>query len=66
MRLSRIAFERGQSLAQMAISWIMRNPVITSVLVGVSSTKQLLQNLQALENTQFSDIEIDEIEDILQ
>lgn len=66
MRLSRVAFDRGQSLAQMAISWILRNPVITSVLVGVSSTKQLLQNLKALENTDFSDVEIDKIEEILQ
>ncbi|MGN0797814.1 MAG: aldo/keto reductase [Christensenellales bacterium] len=65
INLSRVAFERGQTLAQMAISWILRNPVITSVLVGVSSTKQLLQNLKALENTKFSDIEINEIEEIL-
>ncbi|MGN0770991.1 MAG: aldo/keto reductase [Christensenellales bacterium] len=65
IKLSRVAFDRGQTLAQMAISWILRNPVITSVLVGVSSKEQLLQNLKALDNTEFSNQEIDKIESIL-
>lgn len=65
IELSKIAFERGQSLAQMALSWIANNPIITSVLVGVSSTSQLLENIQAFENINFSQDELEQIDEIL-
>jgi len=64
-KLDDIAQKRGQSLAQMAISWLLKNDQITSVLVGVSSEKQLLDNLRALDNLSFSSSELQEIETIL-
>lgn len=63
--LSRIAAERGQTMAQMAIAWIMHNPVVTSVLIGASDCRQLLENLHAIENTDFDLQELDAIERIL-
>lgn len=60
-RLNEIAGRRGQSLAQMAISWLLRNDDVTSVIVGASSVKQLASNLEALANTSFSDEELREI-----
>jgi L-glyceraldehyde 3-phosphate reductase len=65
LRLHDIAQKRGQSLAQMAISWLLKNDQITSVLVGVSSEKQLLANLGALDNLSFSATELHDIEIIL-
>lgn len=64
--LNEIARNRGQSLAQMAVAWILRNPEITTVLVGVSKTEQLLDNIKALDNLSFSSDELDAIELILQ
>ncbi|NLP57726.1 L-glyceraldehyde 3-phosphate reductase [Lutibacter sp. B1] len=64
-QLNGIAQKRGQSLAQMAISWLLKDHRITSVLVGVSSEKQLLDNLGALTNLEFSVSELQEIETIL-
>ena len=64
-KLHDIAQKRGQSLAQMAISWLLKNDQITSVLVGVSSEKQLLDNLGALDNLSFSTSELQEIETVL-
>ncbi|MBV1888592.1 MAG: L-glyceraldehyde 3-phosphate reductase [Urechidicola sp.] len=64
-RLNTIATERGQSLAQMAVAWILRNPEITTVLVGVSRTEQLLDNIKALNNLEFSSDELKTIELIL-
>lgn len=64
-KLNDMAARRGQSLAQMALAWILRREEITSVLIGVSSLSQLEDNLQALENTYFSDDELAEIERIL-
>ncbi len=63
--LNNIAQSRGQSLAQMALSWLMKKNPITSVLVGVSSKDQLANNLKATENVQFSDEELSKIELIL-
>ena len=60
-RLNEIAGRRGQSLAQMAISWLLRNDDVASVIVGASSVKQLASNLEALANTSFSDEELREI-----
>lgn len=64
-RLNDLAENRGQSLSQMAISWLMKKPVITSVLVGVSSVEQLEANLGSLNNTSFNEEELAEIEKIL-
>lgn len=64
-KLHNVAQNRGQSLAQMAIAWLLKNDQITSVLVGVSSEKQLLENLGSLDNLYFSKSELAEIETIL-
>jgi len=64
-QLNELAQQRGQSLAQMAIAWTLRNPVVTSALVGASSVKQLEDSLGALNNTKFSDEELGRIEEIL-
>ena len=64
-RLNEIAESRGQTLAQMVVAWLLKDQRITSVLVGVSSKKQLLDNLGALENKIFSLEELDAIESIL-
>lgn len=65
IKLNAIAIERGQSLSQMAISWILRLKGITSVLVGVSSISQLMDNLKSIDNLEFSKEELDKIERIL-
>jgi L-glyceraldehyde 3-phosphate reductase len=64
-RLNEIAQARGQSLAKMAIAWTLRNPAVTSALIGASSVRQLEDNLAALNKLKFSDDELDRIEDIL-
>ena len=56
--LNAIASKRDQSLAEMALAWIMRNPQITSVIIGASSVEQLKANLKAMENTDFNDTEL--------
>jgi L-glyceraldehyde 3-phosphate reductase len=60
--LNDIARERGQSLAQMALAWALRDSRVTSVLVGASSTRQLDQNVGALQNLDFEDTELARIE----
>ena len=57
-RLNSIAASRGQTLAQMAIAWLLRNDSVTSVIVGASSVAQLADSLKALDNTSFSESEI--------
>ena len=64
-KLNVIAKERGQTLAEMAIVWLLKDQCVTSVLVGASSVEQLSDNLKALENTQFSPEELDKVENIL-
>ena len=64
-KLNELAQERGQSLAQMAIAWVLRKPVVTSALIGASSVKQLEDNLASLNNLMFTDEEFDRIESIL-
>lgn len=64
-RLNEIAATRKQSLAQMAIAWLLKDPRITSVLVGVSSVGQLEDNLKTLNNLKFSEEELNKIELIL-
>lgn len=64
-RLNDLASQRGQTLAQLAIAWILRQPAITSVLVGASSATQIEDNVGALANLSLSQTEIDAIEAIL-
>lgn len=63
--LNDIAKRRGQSLAQMAIAWLLKDERVTTVLVGVSKAEQLLDNIKATENIHFSETELAEIEGIL-
>jgi L-glyceraldehyde 3-phosphate reductase len=60
--LNEIAQRRGQSLAQLAIAWVLRDPRVTSALVGASSVRQLEQNVAALERLDFEPEELDEID----
>jgi L-glyceraldehyde 3-phosphate reductase len=60
--LNEIAKRRGQSLAQMAVAWTLRDPVVTSALVGASSVPQLEQNVGALNRLEFSPAELQEID----
>jgi len=57
-KLQVVAQARGQTIAQMALAWVLRQPVVTSVLPGASSVVQLEANLQALKNSKFSDEEL--------
>ena len=63
--LNEIANKRGQSLAQMAVVWLLKDYRVTSVLIGVSSEKQLLDNLAALHNLDFTNEELQQIESVL-
>ena len=62
--LNDLASERGQSLAQMALAWILRDGVVTSVLIGASKPEQVLNDLQALNNTSFTAEELQKIDRI--
>jgi L-glyceraldehyde 3-phosphate reductase len=64
-KLNSIAEGRGQKLAQMALSWILKDERITSVLVGASRPEQLADSLKCLDATSFSPEELSQIEDIL-
>ena len=60
--LNDIALRRGQSLAEMALAWILKDDYVTSVIVGASSTGQLEKNLKALQSAPFTTEELEEIE----
>lgn len=64
-KLNEIAKERGQTLAQMALSWVYSREGITSVLIGASKPEQILENLQMTNNIQFSDEELNAIDHIV-
>lgn len=64
-QLNAIAQNRNQSLAQMALVWLLKDSRITSVLIGASSVNQLLNNIESLNNLNFSQEELVEIENIL-
>ena len=64
-KLNEIAITRGQSLAQMAIAWLLKDKRVTSVLVGVSSERQLLDNLGALKRLDFTNAELEKIDSII-
>lgn len=63
-RLNALAAKRGQTLAEMALSWILRDGIVTSVLIGASKPSQILDNVKAVENTRFTDEELREIDAI--
>jgi L-glyceraldehyde 3-phosphate reductase len=60
--LNEIAERRGQTLAQLAVAWVLRDPRVTSALLGASSAKQLEQNVAALEKLDFDEAELEEID----
>ena len=62
--LNEIAQQRGQTLAEMALAWILRDGVVTSVLIGASKPSQILDNIGALKNTSFSAEELAKIDSI--
>ncbi|RHJ81873.1 L-glyceraldehyde 3-phosphate reductase [Parabacteroides sp. AM08-6] len=64
-RLNEIAVSRGQTLAEMAIAWLLKDERVTSVLVGASSVGQLMDNLKALQNVEFTSEELQRIEIVL-
>ncbi|HUQ64953.1 MAG TPA: aldo/keto reductase [Flavitalea sp.] len=64
-KMNELAIKRGQSLSQMAIAWLMRKPVITSILIGVSSVEQLEENIATLDKIYFAKEELEVIEKIL-
>ena len=64
-QLNEIAHRRGQTLAEMALAWVLRDERMTSVIVGASSVNQLADNLKALEHLEFTSEELAEIEQIL-
>ena len=64
--LNDIAAKRGQTLAEMALAWILKDGYVTSVLVGASRPSQILDNIKAIENISFSEDELTEIDSISQ
>ncbi|MFL1012793.1 L-glyceraldehyde 3-phosphate reductase [Flavisericum labens] len=64
-RLNAMAQQRGQKLSQMAISWILRQPQVASVLLGASSSNQLKENVKSLENLKFTEDELKLIDGIV-
>ncbi len=64
-QLHELAVKRDQTLAQMALAWILRDKRVTSVLIGVSRPEQVTDSLQCFRNTWFSEPELQQIEDIL-
>ena len=64
-KLNQVARERGQSLAEMALSWILRDEVVTSVLIGASRPEQIIDNIGALKHLEFSEEELCRIDQII-
>lgn len=65
VKLNEIAQKRGQTLAQMALAWVLRNDRVTTVLIGASKVKQIEDNVKIIENLHFSNEELEAIEEIL-
>jgi len=65
VQLNELALQRGQSLAQMALAWLLKDKRITSVLIGASSVKQIEDNVDTLKNTEFTPEELEIVEKIL-
>ena len=66
LALNEVAKERGQTLAQMALAWVLKRETITSVIIGASSTQQIADNLGAVKNTTFSGEELAKIDSIIE
>jgi len=64
--LRKIADNRDQSMAQLAIAWVLRKPEVTSALIGASKTSQINDAVGALDKLEFDSVELDEIDDILE
>ena len=62
--LNNIALERGQTLAQMALNWVLRDGVVTSVLIGASKPEQIIENIKIVNGTNFSEEELRKIDSI--
>ena len=60
-----MAKSREQSLAQMALAWVLKDGIVTSVLIGASKAEQVLDNIAAIKNTEFSDEELKKIDKIV-
>ncbi len=63
-RLNEIAAERGQTLAEMALAWVLKDDEVTSVLIGASKPGQILDNIKALDNRSFTEEELKKIDEI--
>ena len=63
--LNEIAARRGQTLAEMSLAWLLKDELVTSVIIGASSVAQLEDNLKAVANTSFGAEELEEIQRIL-
>ena len=64
LRLNALAAERGESLAQMALKWVIKDQVVTSVLIGASKPEQILENLKVLNSAPFTEEELKKIDEI--
>ena len=64
-KLNDIAAARGQKLAQMALSWVLKNPAVTTVLIGASRPEQIVENASCIEHLEFSEHELLDIENVL-
>ena len=63
--LNGIAAGRGQTLAEMALSWVLRDGIVTSVLVGASRPGQVLDDIRAIQNVEFSQEELAKIDSVI-
>ena len=63
--LNGIAAGRGQTLAEMALSWVLRDGIVTSVLVGASRPGQVLDDIRAIQNIEFSQEELTKIDSVI-
>ncbi len=64
-KLNRIAKNRGQKLSQMALSWVMKNPAVTTVIIGASRPQQIIDNAEIINSPDFTEEEIKAIEEVL-
>ncbi|MEO6327830.1 MAG: L-glyceraldehyde 3-phosphate reductase [Ginsengibacter sp.] len=64
-KLNELAKQRGQTLAQMSLSWVLKDPRVTSVLIGVSKPAQVTDSIECITNYKFTRDELDQIEEIL-
>ena len=62
-QLNVLAKERGQTLAEMALAWVLKDGVVTSVLIGASKPSQILDNIRVVQNTSFCKEELEKIEE---